>query len=228
MFDTPGLVTKKEIKKYDISKSFISSCRHSIQNADLIAVIQDISNSYTRNILHSTVLSTLEDYKHIPSLLVLNKVDMLRSKRIMLNLIKVLTNDSLSSHDRRYLPWKNNEEKYLKEMNRPVKYKTEQSQGWPNFSEVFIVSSMTGDGVGQVKTFLESKCLEKSWEYGTDEFTDRSKEQLIIDNVRAILMQFLPNEIPYSLKLEMEYLDESNGNIFVFLFCYSYIDIILL
>lgn len=213
LYDTPGVVTKKEMEKYNISKSFTSSCRYSIQNADIIAVIQDISNSYTRNMLHASVLSTLNDYKHLPSFLILNKIDMIRSKRIILDLIKVLTNDSLISNDRRYLPWKNNDEKFLNEMNRPVKYKNKESLGWPYFSDVFLVSSISGDGIGQVKHYLKSKCIQKQWEYSKNDFTDRTIEQLVVENVRATLMHFLPNEIPYKLKIELDYLDESNGKL---------------
>lgn len=36
-------------------------------------------------------------------------------------------------------------------------------------------------------------------------------EQLVIDNVRAVLLDYLPNEIPYNLKVEMEYFDKKKG-----------------
>lgn len=210
MFDTPGIVTPKEMKKYDISKEFVRSCRHSIQSADMIAVIQDVSNSYTRNMLHQSIVDTLQEFKKVPSILIMNKVDMIRSKRIVLDLIKVLTQGSLLCQDRRFLPW-GNDDKFTKDMSRPVKYKNHESLGWPNFSEVFIVSAMSGDGVGQVKKYFQSKCATKKWEHKQGEFTDRTTEQLIVDNVRATLMHFLPNEVPYKLQVELEYLDESNG-----------------
>lgn len=65
LFDTPGLVTRREMKKHSLEQSFQSSPRHSIQSSNLIAVIHDISNSWTRNSLHPIVLDTLELYKKV-------------------------------------------------------------------------------------------------------------------------------------------------------------------
>lgn len=65
LFDTPGLVTNREIKKHHLEGSFVSSPRYSIQHSNLVAVIHDISSSWTRNSLHPTVLETLEFYKKV-------------------------------------------------------------------------------------------------------------------------------------------------------------------
>lgn len=139
----------------------MSSCRHSIQHADLIAVIHDISYSHTRNALHPTVLETLQEYEKVPSILVLNKIDMLHSKRILLDLVNILTEKTLICRHRRYLPWKGSERDFIKDMERPVKYKNEKSVGWPNFSEVFMVSTLSGDGMHHVRVNMEilEKCL---------------------------------------------------------------------
>lgn len=155
LFDTPGLVNNQEIKKYKLSSTFISSCRHSIQHADLIAVVHDISYKHTRNALNSTVLETLQEYKKVPSILVLNKIDMLHSKRILLDLVNILTEKTLVCRHRRYLPWEGSEREFIKDMQRPVKYKNEKSIGWPNFSEVFMVSTLSGDGMHHVRVNME-------------------------------------------------------------------------
>lgn len=156
LFDTPGLVTSQEMKKHHLSSEFVSSCRHSIQRANLIAVIHDVSNSYTRNVLHSTVLQTLQEYSHLPSILVLNKIDMLKSKRILLDLVNILTEKTLVCKERRYLPWNGSEREFIKDMQRPVKYKNKESAGWPRFSEVFMVSSLSGDGMQHVRVCVET------------------------------------------------------------------------
>lgn len=151
LFDTPGMVTSAEMKKHKLSQHFVSSCRHSIQQADLIAVVHDVSNSHTRNELNATVLETLQMYETLPSILVLNKVDMLHSKRILLDLVRLLTEKTLVCHERRYSPWNGREKEFMEDMERPVKYKNEKSVGWPRFSEVFMVSSLTGDGLPLVR-----------------------------------------------------------------------------
>lgn len=51
----------------------------------------------------------------------------------------------------------------------------------------------------------------KPWEYTKDVHTDQPMENLIVDSVRAVLLDYLPNEIPYNLGVEMEYLDKNEG-----------------
>lgn len=148
MFDTPGLVTPKEMKKYNLSNEFVSSCRHSIQHSDLIGVIHDVSNTWTRNELHSTVLDTLKTYSHVPNFLVLNKIDALKSKRILLELTKTLTQNTL-------LPKGMRHRKNLAKIN--IENKSDRIVGWPSFLDVFMVSSLSGDGMNEV--MVRINCL---------------------------------------------------------------------
>ena len=73
----------------------MSSNKHSIQHANIIGVVHDVSNSWTRNELHSNVLDILELYPNVPSVLILNKIDVLKSKRVLLNLATSLTLNTL-------------------------------------------------------------------------------------------------------------------------------------
>lgn len=150
LFDTPGLTTVSENKKYNIGDKFLRECNNSVRNSDLIAVIHDVSNSYTRNALHPTVLETLITHQTVPSVLIMNKIDMVRSKRILLDLVKILTEDTLMLKQRQYMPWKGREDKFLADMQRPIKYKNNKPAGWPYFSDVFMVSALSGDGVNRV------------------------------------------------------------------------------
>lgn len=52
---------------------------------------------------------------------------------------------------------------------------------------------------------------ERDWEYENNEFTDQSIIKIILDSVRARLLDFLHNEVPYKLQCEMEYLETDNG-----------------
>lgn len=214
MFDTPGLTTIQENKKYDLGDSFLRECNDSITNSDMIAVIHDISNSYTRNVLHPTVLETLIAHQTIPSILILNKIDMIKTKRILLDLVRILTEGTLTCKQRRYVPWKGREETFLNDMQRPVKYKNEKPAGWPYFSEVFMVSSLTGDGFKEINHHLTDQSLEKSWEFPDYQFTDKKPEDMIIENVRATFLDFLPEEVPYQLRYEIEYFEVKEGQIY--------------
>lgn len=145
LFDTPGLVTDSEARKHHLDSGYTSASRHSIQHADFIGVVHDISNTWTRNELHSTVLDTLRAYPKIPSFLVLNKIDALKSKRILLDLTRTLTDNTL-------LP-KGTAKKHMLEIAKNptnIKLKPERVVGWPYFAEVFMISSITGDGMSGV------------------------------------------------------------------------------
>ena len=161
-YDTPGLVSQKEIKKHKLEQSFKSAYRHAIQHAQLIAVIHDASNTFTRKQLHPTVLESLKSYPNLPSILILNKIDALKSKRITLELIRQLTNNTLSGLKKSKKTSKKGLNIDIKEdgnntlENSVVEFgdldKIESS--WSNFSEVFLVSSITGNGLNEVLVSL--------------------------------------------------------------------------
>ncbi|KAI8122540.1 hypothetical protein FF38_13402 [Lucilia cuprina] len=222
-YDTPGLVTQREIKKHKLDQSFKSSYRHAIQHADMIAVIHDASNSWTRKQLHPTVMDSLKAYPHMPSILILNKIDALKSKRITLELIRLLTNNTLTglrkqtkSHKKRLHEEQKPEDDSSITKESIVEFgelnKTEGA--WSNFSEVFLVSSITGNGLNDVHDFLLDAAKIKPWQYSSDTFTDETPEDIIVESVRARLLDYLPQEIPYNLKTSMEYYSVDNNTIY--------------
>lgn len=79
------------MKKHKLDEAFVTSCHKSIKDSNLIGVLQDVSNQWTRQSLNPLLLQLLEEYKDIPSFLILNKIDKLKSKRVLLDLIKTLT-----------------------------------------------------------------------------------------------------------------------------------------
>lgn len=216
LYDTPGLTTVKENKKYNLGDRFLRETNSSIGNADLIAVIHDVSNSYTRNVLHPTILETLITHKTVPSILIMNKIDMIRAKRILLNLVDILTEGTLLCKQYRYMPWRGREDKFTADMKRPVKYKNVKSAGWPYFSDVFMVSSLNGDGMNRVDTYIAEQSIERPWQFPDYQFTDQRAEDLILNNVRAALLDFLPQEIPYQLNCEMELFEVKNKRIIAY------------
>lgn len=146
-YDTPGLVTENEIKKFKLESSFASAYRHAAQHADLIGVIHDVSNAWTRKELPFIVIDTLKAHPRVPSFLIMNKIDALKSKRVTLELIRTLTNDTLTN------------EKMNKRSNKPTTNESipikkpanaDREVSWSNFSRVFLVSAITGSGLNDV------------------------------------------------------------------------------
>ncbi|XP_026328905.1 GTPase Era, mitochondrial [Hyposmocoma kahamanoa] len=73
--DTPGVVTNKEQKKYKLPESMLKACLKSLRCADVIGVVHDIANQWTRDSLHPDVIRMLQGTEDIPSFLILNKVN---------------------------------------------------------------------------------------------------------------------------------------------------------
>lgn len=192
------------MKKHHLSPTFITSCRHSIQNSHIIGVLHDISNRWTRSELNPVILDLLKEYKSKPSFLILNKIDKVRGKRTLLDTIRALTCKNISLDP--------NFKKSIKKSENQSN-KEEKEVGWPYFKNIFMVSSLKGDGVEKLVEYLSSISLEGSWMYRNNEYTDQKPEKLIEGFVRARLLDYLPQEIPYNLKTELEYFSNENNKI---------------
>lgn len=199
------------MKKHNLDKKYSSSCRHSIQHSDVIAVIHDISNRWTRNCLHPKIIDLLKEYNKVPSVLILNKIDRVRSKRVLLETIRVLTcnNISLDPHFMRFMK--------KVQIDKPTEFQTETKEdevGWPFFKEIFLVSALKSDGVEKIMEHFTSISTHRPWQFKNDESTDQEPEALIEQFVRARLLDYLPQEIPYNMKIELEYFSIENNKIY--------------
>lgn len=148
------------------------------------------------------ILNLLEEYSKIPSFLILNKIDKLRSKRALLELVKSLTCENIALEERKLKKKEAEQSKQLSE------------GGWPNFKSVFMVSSTNGDGVDKVVEFLESQAFSNPWEYRNNETSNQTPAQIIEQSVRARLLDYLPQEIPYLLKSQLEFFSDENNKVF--------------
>ncbi|CAG9784997.1 unnamed protein product [Diatraea saccharalis] len=192
--DTPGVVSTKEQKKYKLPESMIAACQKSLRCANVIGVVHDVSNPYTKDVLNYDVMDMLKLVEDIPSFLIINKVDKLKSKKQLLAIIRNLTNGLIAGN-----PIPGSEKKKKKE---------QFEKGYSNFSDVFLVSSLKGDGVSDVRDYLINNAKPAAFQYNPEEWTDQSPESLIKEAVRAKFLDFLSQEIPYHIKIELEYYEE--------------------
>lgn len=91
--DTPGTVSESQLKRFKLAKSFKIDPQVSSHTADVIGIVQDTQNVFTRDKIDQNVLKLLtEDIRSkIPMILIFNKVDKLKKKEILLHLSHVLT-----------------------------------------------------------------------------------------------------------------------------------------
>lgn len=211
-----------EMKKHKLDEKFVSSCRHSIQNSNLIGVLHDVSNAWTRNEIHPIIIDLLKEFQKIPSFLILNKIDRLRSKRSLLDLARNLTcnNLSLSSKGKKpkpaiQAPAEDESKQESKQESKDTEREYEKKEaGWADFKGVFMVSSLNGDGIEEVVKFIESQSVAQPWMFKNNEITDQTPESLVVQFVRARLLDYLPQEIPYQLNTELEYFSNENNKVF--------------
>ncbi|KAJ8959738.1 hypothetical protein NQ314_006162 [Rhamnusium bicolor] len=195
--DTPGLISDKEQKRYNLEKTFIRDTKNVLKLADIIGVIHDVTNYWTRERLDIKIIKLLEMHKEKPSFLVFNKVDALKSKRKLLDLTRQVTDNCI---DGKPIP------------NGKAIKKDNQDKGWPYFQEIFMVSALTGDGLSDVKNYLIRNAKPGQWMFPHEVWTDQSAEMIITNSVQAKFLDFLPQEIPYQLKPVIEYFNvDENG-----------------
>jgi GTP-binding protein Era len=72
------------------------------------------------------------------------------------------------------------------------------------FEEIIPVSATSGDGIADLRIFLEDKCKHPDWLYNEDEITDAPMRFIASEITREKLFLHLNQELPYSLTVKTE------------------------
>ncbi|KAG8223302.1 hypothetical protein J437_LFUL001176 [Ladona fulva] len=217
LLDTPGLVDVQNSKRHNLEKSFLVDPELSIKESDLIAVIHDVSNAWTRDRLDVKILRLLQFHRDKPSMLILNKVDAMKSKRQLLDLAHTLTCGSLKSYENDNLEYHGEISEEQVAENTTESSSAEEgivgsdvnAKGWPGFECVFMISALKGIGVNDVKDYILQKSIPGFWMYGSNVYTDQKLEEIVVLAIREKLLECLPQEIPYNVKTTLEHLHVS-------------------
>ena len=82
------------------------------------------------------------------------------------------------------------------------------------FEEVFFVSALTGDGVGELKDHLAGMMPKGVWHYPEEQVSDASERLLAAEITREQLYQQLHDELPYDSAVRPEsYTQKKDGSI---------------
>ncbi|XP_013789808.1 GTPase Era, mitochondrial-like [Limulus polyphemus] len=209
--DTPGLVTPDHGKKHHLDSTLTTGPSKSVQHADTILVVVDVSNKWTRNHLDPGILKLLHRYPNKDCVLVLNKIDLLQSKQKLLEVSRSLTMGKVGGKDMPAFPSRRKNQKIsLNSLFKVTEDKLEENNkvdtetGWPNFSRVFMISALDGNGVADLKTYFLETAHPSSWLYHCSMVTDQSPLEVVQMAVREKILEYLPKEIPYNLNLDIE------------------------
>jgi GTP-binding protein Era len=73
-----------------------------------------------------------------------------------------------------------------------------------NFEATFMVSALTGDGVGDLKTWLAQRVRHGPWLYPADQISEAPMRQLAAEVTREKLFERLHQELPYHSTVETD------------------------
>lgn len=220
LLDTPGLTSPSRSKRHGLAPSFTKDPQASLEQADVVLVCVDVSDPWlkTRCQLDAETLNCLRKNPELPSLLVLNKVDILKGKSDLLEITEALSYDVTAAlaRDKRVAAEEAGSEQEgaeplqegaepPKEVTRPRRHgKAPRSF----FHDVFMVSALNGDEVETLRGYLLSRARASPWRFHSSVLTDQTPMQLSLDAVRARLLEVLPQEVPYLIKQSVLHWEE--------------------
>ncbi|OWK14111.1 ERAL1 [Cervus elaphus hippelaphus] len=199
-----GVITEKETQVECITHQTL---------ADLFVVLVDVSDKWTRNQLSPQLLRCLTQFSHVPSILVMNKVDCLKQKSVLLELTaaltegvvngkKLKTRQALRSQPGTHCPSPAAQGSDLQPARDP------QRMGWPHFQEIFMLSALSQEDVKTLKQYLLAQAQPGPWEFHSEVLTSQTPEEICANMIREKLLEYLPKEVPYNIQQKTEVWDE--------------------
>lgn len=226
--DTPGLVTSGHCHRHSLEQTFLSHPVQGSRVADLILVLVDASNKRERERLNPGILDQLRRNPEKISALVINKIDAIGSKRKLVDISTRLTEGFIDGklltqvriEDHLTPPTAVQELRRLDNIERRVRRKGHivdiedivnvesepqiDGVGWKNFDRVFMISALDGDGVDDLRNYLVSRAVPRPWTYHPSLITPLPPSQIVYNAVREKLLEYLPQEVPYTMSLQIQ------------------------
>ena len=158
-----------------MESSFLVDPEKALIKADVLLVLHDIGSKWTRGSLNPALLRLLHLYPKKESILVLNKIDIVKEKRLLLKLTSQLTENMIDGQAIITTPTPS---KLRSPVNKPltnsravvtptvrnlpenltekqVGEAIEGKIGWPHFKRVFMISALDGDGVSDIMVYKD-------------------------------------------------------------------------
>ncbi|XP_066219749.1 GTPase Era, mitochondrial [Saccopteryx leptura] len=205
LLDTPGLISPVKQKRHHLEPSLLEDPWKSMESADLAVVIVDVSDKWTRNQLSPQVLRCLTQFSQVPSILVMNKVDCLKQKSVLLELTAALTEGVVNGKKLKIRqafhsqPGIHCPSPAAKGPNTPS-VEGPQRIGWPHFQEIFMLSALSQEDVKTLKQYLLAQARPGPWEFHSEVLTNQTPEEICANIIREKLLEHLPQEVPYNVQ----------------------------
>ncbi|XP_027622924.1 GTPase Era, mitochondrial isoform X2 [Tupaia chinensis] len=205
LLDTPGIISPVKQKRHHLEPSLLEDPWKSMESADLVVVLVDVSDKWTRKQLSPQVLQCLTKFSQVPSVLVMNKVDCLKQKSVLLELTAALTDgvvngkklkikQAFHSHPDTHCP------STAAKHSNTESVESSQKIGWPHFQEIFMLSALSQEDVKILKQYLLAQARPGPWEFHSEVLTSQAPEEICTNVIREKLLEYLPQEMPYSVQ----------------------------
>ena len=210
--DSPGLVTAAHCMKHKLEANFRTDPKASANVSDVMLAIVDCSNPRESHKLNPGVIDILKSFRNKPSVLLLNKVDILGKKHKILDITNRLTNGIVggvpvwAESDTSMVNGEKNDGEvldrmickgYIYDVTLPEEEKKDVPVGWGEFSRVFMISALTGDGVKELVEYLVSQARPGNWQFDCDVPSPRNPLAIAGDIIREQIFIHLRREAPY-------------------------------
>jgi len=230
--DSPGIHSKTKSKRH--KKSFTSSNLPSecISDCDLCMVVADLSCRRTSSgYLHPEVLLHLLLHKHVPAVLVLNKIDQITNRDNVFQTISHITcgklngktfatrtaqnksspnlslleieTEIIDTYDKLDRVSDPSEIRTARKSEAQLMAQLRSCRGWPSFTDVFVTSGLKYENVQRLKRYILSQAVAMEWRYSKETVTDSNMFDIVKDAMRASLLDALPQEVPYQTQVKV-------------------------
>lgn len=177
LLDTPGIVNHSEARRLKMTREHMRAPSYALHDADVIAVLVDASDRQRSMKLHDSIVTSLENHADVPSILILNKIDNVKKKTILLEIATVLLQDCEEDD-----------------------FGNKGIGGWSKFEHVFMISARSGDGIDEIKQYFAVKSKPNEWLFPADTCTDQDFDQILHEIFREKILELYKQEIPWQIR----------------------------
>lgn len=209
--DSPGVIDRKHLLRHKLEDTLLHEPENAATKCDLVAVIMDANSTRDRMKLNRGVLDLLHKHNDKDSILIMNKVDLVKDKRSLLDIGTRLTQGciggslTLNRQELAKLSAKRlielNLGQHTTEASKSRNPKTHPDDiGYKYFSQVFSISALYEDGVDELRDYLLSRAKPvEDWPHEPNFLTNQSAKEAVHEIIRGKILDYTEGEIPYAL-----------------------------
>lgn len=229
--DTPGCVTSKHVIKQKLQPNFLKDPDYSCNYANIIAILYDCSRRRAEHQLSPQLLKILYKYRDKPSILILTKIDLIKSGITRQMIADKLSGQNSSIRKRpiygahpsqevkrmqmeelfKMTEEKERQEKLKEDPHKEIKPLEPDQKHWPYFSEIFHVSSFENLGIEKLKSYFRKTAYPNPWLRNQHVITDVHPFKILTNIIKSKILDNVSGPAPFNIQVTItEYIVKDN------------------